>query len=832
MKDRDELLKGLTDSEVIASRIKYGQNILENKTRRKSLEIFFDIIKEPMMILLMAACSIYFILGDITEGIIMLFAIFAVAGISIIQEVRSENAISELKKLSEPLTNVIRNNVVVSIPSHELVVNDIMIIEEGQKISADGEIVLSNDLTIDESILTGESFPVSKDQENNKTFSGTNVTAGWGYVEIKSTGMNTEIGKLGKSLELIKKERTPLQLQIDRFVKLMAVAGVIAFMIVWILNYMDSGNVLHSLMHGLTLAMAILPEEIPVALSTFMALGAYHLIKNNIITKQPQTVEVLGSATVICVDKTGTITENKMEVSELYDFKEKKICDNFDHRFLSESSKEIIDYGMWASEPVPFDPMEKALRKLFDNSGNQIQTSEYEIVKEYPLSGKPPMMTHIHSNSKETIIACKGAPEGILRICELDKNQVEELNELVRSMASKGLRVLGVAKAEHATLPYPEDQTDFDWKFMGLIGLSDPPKNNISEVIKSFHESGIEVKMITGDYPVTAVSIAAKVGIRNPETFLTGEQIIGMSHDDLLKTVKEVNIFARMLPEAKLLIVNALKEKGEIVAMTGDGVNDGPALKASHIGIAMGERGTAIAKQAASLVIVNDDLSNMVTAVSFGRKIYSNLKKAIQYIISIHIPLISIVTLPLILGFKYQNIFSPIHVIFLELVMGPTCSIVYENEPIEKDIMKQKPRKLTANFFNLKELTLSIVQGLVITAGLLYILNYAIESSLNENISRTLVFTTIVCSNIFLTLTGRSKVFTIFTTIQYKNKLLYVVILVTFLILFSSLTFSPLMNVFQFEPITVIQFMYCLTVAFISVIWVEVYKFFFGNKFY
>ena len=287
-----------------------------------------------------------------------------------------------------------------------------------------------------------------------------------------------------------------------------------------------------------------------------------------------------------------------------------------------------------------------------------------------------------------------------------------------------------------------------------------------------------------------------------------------------------------MLPEAKLLIVNALKEKGEIVAMTGDGVNDGPALKASHIGIAMGERGTAIAKQAASLVIVNDDLSNMVTAVSFGRKIYSNLKKAIQYIISIHIPLISIVTLPLILGFKYQNIFSPIHVIFLELVMGPTCSIVYENEPIEKDIMKQKPRKLTANFFNLKELTLSIVQGLVITAGLLYILNYAIESSLNENISRTLVFTTIVCSNIFLTLTGRSKVYTIFTTIKYKNKLLYVVILVTFLILFSSLTFSPLMNVFQFEPITVIQFMYCLTVAFISVIWVEVYKFFFGNKFY
>ncbi len=832
MKDRDELLKGLTDSEVIESRNKFGQNILENKSRRNSLEIFLDILKEPMMILLMAACSLYFILGDITEGVIMLFAIFAVAGISIIQEVRSENAINELKKLSEPLTNVIRNNVVVSIPSHELVVNDIMIIEEGQKISADGEIVLSNDLTIDESILTGESFPVSKDQENNKTFSGTNVTAGWGYVEVKSTGMNTEIGKLGKSLELIKKERTPLQLQIDRFVKLMAVAGVIAFMFVWIFNYIDSGDILHSLMHGLTLAMAILPEEIPVALSTFMALGAFHLIKNNIITKQPQTVEVLGSATVICVDKTGTITENKMEVSELFNFREIKIYDNFDHRFLSESCKEVIDYGMWASEPVPFDPMEKALRKLFENSGNQIQTTEYEMIREYPLSGKPPMMTHIHSNSSEIIIACKGAPEGILRISDLNKQQKEEVIEIVRKMASKGLRVLGVAKANHGTMPYPEDQTEFDWKFLGLIGLSDPPKSNISEVIKNFHDSGIEVKMITGDYPVTAVSIASKVGIRNPETFLTGEKIIGMTREELLKTVKEVNVYSRMLPEAKLLVVNALKEKGEVVAMTGDGVNDGPALKASHIGIAMGEKGTAIAKQAASLVIVNDDLSNMVTAVAFGRKIYSNLKKAIQYIISIHIPLISIVTLPLILGLKFQNIFSPIHVIFLELVMGPTCSIVYENEPIEKDIMKQKPRKLTANFFNLKELTLSIVQGLVITAGLIYVLNNAIVSSLNENTARTIVFTTIVCSNIFLTLTGRSKVFTIFTTIRYKNKLLYVVVFVTFLILFISLTFSPVMNVFEFEPITLTQFFYCMTVAFISVIWVEIYKFFFGSKVY
>lgn len=834
MTEREKLLGGLSDDEVSANRIKYGLNILSDKSSRDGFKIFRDIVTEPMMLLLISVCIIYFITGDITEGIIMFMAILIVAGISIYQEVRSENAIDELKKLSEPLTNVIRNNKVVQVLSEEIVVNDTILIEEGQIITADGEIIESNDLSLDESILTGESFPVSKDQDNKKVFAGTNVTSGWGYVRVLKTGMNTEVGKLGKSIELIKKEKTPLQLQIDRFVKQMAFAGIIAFILILMLNYIDSGDFIHSLMHGLTLAMAILPEEIPVALSTFMALGAYHLLKVNIIAKQPQTVEVLGSATVICVDKTGTITENKMDVAELYDYTGKKTISNFDHRFLNDSTKELIDYAMWASEPVPFDPMEKAIRTLFEKSGNQIQVEDFNIVKEYPLSGKPPMMTHIYTNSdsKEIVIASKGAPEGLLRISGLNDEDIKEIGRKAMEMAVKGLRVLGVAKADSHEGNYPADQTEFKWKFLGLVGLNDPPKKNISEVINSFYKMGICVKMITGDYSVTALSISEKVGIKNSEKYLTGEEIINMPEEELMGKIGEVNIFSRMLPEAKLIIINALKEKGEVVAMTGDGVNDGPALKAAHIGVAMGEKGTSIAKQAASLVLVNDDLSNMVTAVSFGRKIYSNLKKAIQYIISIHIPLISIVTLPLLLGWKYQNIFSPIHVIFLELVMGPTCSIAYENEPIERDIMNQKPRKITSEFFNLRELSLSIVQGLIITAGLLGVLYYSTEKLYNENLSRTLVFTTLVCSNIFLTLTGRSRNYTVFTTIHYKNRLLYFIIFITSLILILSLTVTPVMNVFEFEGITVTQFVYCLIVSFVSVIWVELYKYLAGNKEY
>lgn len=824
MAEREDLHNGLTDEEVSISRSEFGANTLDRTGSKDFLHILKDIFTEPMMILLAAACSIYFFTGETGDGIIMLAAIFIVAGISIYQETKSESAIKALKKLTQPLTNVVRNGLKTEIPSEEIVVGDIMIIEEGQSITADGKIIDSNDLSVDESVLTGESFPVEKIPGRDEIFMGTNVASGLAYCKVTSVGMNTKLGKIGKTLESIKKEETVLQKQINVFVKRMAFIGFIAFLFVWAYNYYDSGDILHGLMHGLTLAMAVLPEEIPVALSTFMALGAYHLLKYNILTKQPQTVEALGSATVICVDKTGTLTENKMKVTEFYNFKEDKVFEFTDNEPAGESNRELVNYSKLSSEPVAFDPMEKAIEEMFEIAGDKNFVKGLKMIKEYPLSGRPPMMTHIYSDGKTVFTSCKGAPEGIISISGLTEKEKRRTDIIINEFAEKGLRVLGVAKADFQSKDFLTDQKNYNWKFLGLIALSDPPKKNIKEVIENFYRSGIEVKMITGDYPITAKSIGKQIGLRNTENVLTGEKIVHMTDQELQVSIKKINIFARMLPEAKLKIVNALKADGEVVAMTGDGVNDGPALKASNIGIAMGKKGSEIAKQEASLILIDDDLSNMVKAVALGRKIYSNLKKAIRYIISIHIPIISIVTIPLILGWKYQNIFMPIHVIFLELVMGPTCSIVFENEPIEKDIMNQKPRKLTTRFFSFKELTVSICQGLAIAFGLLGILYFAVQNGLSEETSRTMIFTSLLMSNIFLTYTGRSERFSIFTTLKYNNKLLYVITFITCLILLMSLTVRPVMNIFNFNSLTADQLLISIAVSFVSVIWIEVFK--------
>jgi len=820
--DPNHLFSGLSDAEVLSSRQEHGSNVLKDGGR-KPLSILTGVLKEPMLILLMIACSIYFFMGEISEGLIMLLSIAAVAGISIYQEIRSENALKALRKLSQPLTLVIRNGKKISIPSGELVTGDVMIISEGQQVPADAGILDSNDLSVDESILTGESFPVEKDHDHPEIFSGTTIVTGLAHARITAVGNGTRIGKLGKEMEEIKKGKTPLQLQIQRFVKRMALFGVAAFIIVWIFNFFDTRDIISSLMHGLTLAMAVLPEEIPVALSTFMALGAFHLIRNHVLARHPQTVEALGSATVICVDKTGTITENKMEVAEIYVHSAGK---NSASNELEDNvaGRELTDYAMWASEPVPFDPMEKALHEFFQKHGSR-EIHPLKMIKEYPLSGRPPMMTHIYDDEKGgCIVSCKGAPEGIVRVSNLGAAEQTRILELVHDMAAKGLRVLGVAKAEHNRSSFPVNQSEFEWKFLGLVGFSDPPKKNITNVIDSFYHAGIDVKMITGDYPVTAISIAQQVKLKHADRVVTGEEIMRMNDEELSQTVAATNVFARMLPEAKLRVVNALKAKGEIVAMTGDGVNDGPALKASHIGVAMGNRGTEIARQAASLVLVDDDLSSMVMAIALGRKIYNNLKKAIQYIISIHIPLISIVTFPLLLGWKYPNIFSPIHVIFFELVMGPTCSIVYENEPMENGIMQQRPRKVTGSFFSWRELSLSIMQGIVIGAGLMGILYYSISSAQTEGEARAMVFVTLIAANIWLTLTGRSKDFSVLTTIRYRNYMVPVVIGLTLLMLVLSLTVQPLRTIFEFDVIPVRQVLLCSAVAAVAVLWIEVYK--------
>lgn len=818
-------ITGLNDDEVIASRNKYGTNKIEIKKENNLLQILKGLLHEPMILLLLVASCLYFILGDVGDAIFMVAAILLVAAISIYQDTRSRNALEKLKDFIHPKCKVIRNGHTIEIDSEEVVMGDKVMIEEGAHIPADGIIIHSNDFSVNESLLTGESMSVYKDaiNEDNLVYTGTIVASGLAIFDVTSIGNNTNLGKIGQSIKEVEEEKTPLEKQITHFVKYMVFIGAIVFIIVWAINYFMSYNIFDSLLKALTLAMSILPEEIPVAFTTFMALGAWRLMKMGIVVKQMKTVETLGSATVICTDKTGTLTENKMHLSKLYSYDSKRIIDTSNIRSIDE--KELIRIAMWASEPIPFDPMEISIHNFYKQTTENDQRANYKIIHEYPIGGKPPMMTHIFENNNgERIIAAKGAPEAILALSDISSDEKEEIISTSRELSSGGYRMLAVATTDFNGNNFPEKQQDFKFTFKGLLAFNDPPKPNMAKVLADFYHAGIKVKIVTGDNESTTKAIAKEIKFKGFENSISGQQLVHLNETELQEKTNNTNIFSRMFPEAKLRIINALKNDNEIVAMIGDGVNDGPGLKAAHIGIAMGKKGTEIAKEAASLILVDDNLAKMVDAVAMGRKIYSNLKKAIQYIISIHIPIILTVFIPLALGWIYPNIFTPVHVIFLELIMGPTCSIIYENEPMEKNTMLQKPRSFTNTFFNWKELTTSVIQGLMITCGTLLIYQYAVSNEYNEPITRTMVFTTLISSNIVLTLVNRSFYYSILSTLRYKNNLVPLIIVITIFITTLLIYIDPLTVFFKFQHLSMQQLLISVAIGFIFVIWYEIVK--------
>lgn len=818
-------IKGLTAEEVVSAREIFGENRLNYKIKNSFFEALKSLVKEPMLILLFITSSIYFISGNIGDGIYLVSAIILVSTISLYQYSRSKNALSALEKFTQPICKVIRNGEIHEISGEEIVIGDFIIVEEGTSISADGIIIQSNDFSVNESILTGESFSINKNpnDENNLIFRGTTVDRGLAIAKIVAIGNETKLGKIGKSIENITEEKTPLELQINNFVKKMVVLGIIVFIIVWVLNYLNSFRLINSLIKALTIAMSILPEEIPIAFTTFMALGAWRLMKMGIVVKKMKTVETLGSATVICIDKTGTITENRMTLAKLYNFSTNIVHDLKEK--TNSIDQEIITIAMWASEPLPFDPMEISLHDEYSKLTTIDERSQFHIIHEYPLDGKPPMMTHIFENEKKIrIIAAKGAPEAIINVSELTNHDKLVIEKIISQFANDGYRVLGVAKAKFEDDNYPLTQQEFKFKFIGLLAFYDPPKKNIQAVLNNFYKAGISVKIITGDNAATTISIAKQIGFTGFENSISGDELMQLNEKELKEFVIKTNIFTRMYPDAKLRIINALKSNNEIVAMTGDGVNDGPALKAAHIGIAMGKKGTEIAKQSASLILLEDDLSKMIEAIAMGRKIYSNLKKAIRYIISIHIPIILTVFIPLALGWIYPNIFSPIHIIFLELIMGPTCSIIYENESLEIDSMIKKPRQFTSTFFNRKELVVSIIQGLFITFGTLSIYEFAVSQSYNENTTRTMVFLVLITANIFLTLVNRSFSSSIFETMKNKNNLVLLINSITISITALLLFVKPINHFFEFEKLSIIQLILSVVVGFLSIIWFEIVK--------
>lgn len=817
-------LNGLDQDQIDESRKKHGDNYLSHKQHFTWAKTIIDALTDPMVLLLFAGSTVYFLIGNQADGAFLAIGILLISAISSFQNFRSNKALAELEQLADPVVDVIRAGRRSEVSRGDIVVGDILVVDEGKFVAADGQIIRSNDFSVDESILTGESLPVYKDENSNsEVFSGTIAVTGLAFVKVTAVGDKTQLGTIGSRIEGIKTQQTPLELQIKGFVKKMALVGGVVFLAVWIINFRNTGSVLESLIQALTLAMSILPEEIPVAFSTFMALGAWRLAKIGVIVKQTRTVETLGSATVICTDKTGTITQNKMALAALYAAADQQVSGISAN--LTSNEKELVRWAMWASEPVPFDPMEIALHAAYKEMFPEDERRHYQMEFEYPLSGKPPMMTHVFHDSKGSrIIAAKGAPEAIFRVAAMAPEEFKKADEASAILAAQGYRVLGVANASFDGSTFPSSQEDLPFAFAGLVAFFDPPKENIRSVFNDFYNAGITVKIITGDNQITTRAIAQQSGFRGYDKLIDGEVVMGLSESALRNCVKENFIFYRMFPEAKLKVINALKENNEIVAMTGDGVNDGPALKAAHIGIAMGKKGSEIAKGAASLILVDDDLQNMVHAIAVGRRIYSNLKKAVQYIISIHIPIILVVFIPLVLGWVYPNIFSPIHIIFLEMVMGPTCSIVYENEPLEGQVMRDKPRPFTTTFFSTQELSISIFQGLMIACGVLSVYKFGTYRGFDEALVRTMVFTTLVSSNIVLTLVNRSFHHSIFTTLKYKNSLIAVVLIGTIIISGLIIYIKTVAAFFEFTPLHLWQLALSIGVGFIFTIWYEIPK--------
>ena len=825
MKDISEVnrlnsIKGLNDHEVVQQRELNGSNKVIHE-KNLLLANLMSVAKEPMFILLLIACGVYFTIQEFPEAFTMLAALFFVAGIDVFQNFRSQKAIKALSRITEKKTRVIRNSLSLEIDIESLVTKDIIICEEGTIVPADATILSSNDFSVNEAILTGESASVEKLQGED-ILQGTLVNRGYCYAEIKAVGKQTVLSGIGDLVAITREEKTPLQLKVSKFVKIMVFAGSIAFALVWGYHWWESGDMMHGLLHGLTMAMSVLPEEIPVALSTFMALGAYRLLKHGIIARSPKTVETLSSATVICVDKTGTLTQNLMIVANTFSAKDNEEV-NFAH---SPKVSKVLEYAMWASEENPFDPMEKSIHEQYARLSKNDQRNEFKMVMEFPLSTSLPVMTHVYQNNKkEYIISCKGALEGILKLCDLSEGEVSASLEKGKTYAQNGLRILGVAKGYWNQENYPQKHEDIPFEFLGIITFLDPIDDHIPDVIENFGKVGIEVKMITGDYMETAIAIAKQTHIKTMNV-ITGSEMAKMKDEDLVKEVGDISIFARIKPKAKMRIINALKKAGEIVAMTGDGVNDAPALKSAHIGISMGKRGTDVAKGAAGLVLSGDDLGKMIDAIFLGRRINQNLIKAIRYIISIHIPIILLVTLPIFIDWLPVMLFAPVHVIFLELIMGPTCSIIYENEPTIEQDLKQPIELGNKNLLKSTQLWVTILQGIVITLGCLIAGYYADSKGFDEFTIRTYIFTTLVFSNIFLTLVNRSFSHTIIQTIQRKNKLIPLIISISVVLLLLILYTPTLNQLFNVSSLTLNEFYPLLVIAFISTIWIEPFKYF------
>lgn len=821
--------KGLSTEEANALQARYGKNELTTEKKESFLRKILHIISEPMFVLLLIAATIYFLLGEQQDGIIMLVFVVGIITIDVVQEWKTDKTLNALKSLSEPKIEVLRDNVRQSINSSDLVPGDIIFVHEGVKIPADGFVIKCSGLKVDESSLTGESVGVFKTTErsNDKDYwrddycyQGTLVIQGTGAIKVDKIGNHTEYGKIGLSVSKKTNDKTPLQKQIDKLVFYCAILALILFITVSLLTFINlSGasfkdRLIDSILSGVTLAMAMIPEEFPVVLTVFLSMGAWRLAKKHSLVKKLPSVETLGAVSVLCVDKTGTITQNRMEVAET---------------FVNTGNEQNLAYNMCLScEEDTYDPMETAMFKYaeqFDISKREL--FKHKKLKQFPFSNENKIVGVAYEINQDILVAAKGSPESILKLCNINPAVKKEVEAKIQQLQEKGLRVIAVASRRFAE-PYeiPDELTSIQLEFDGLVSLIDPPRKNVNEDIKSCYKAGVKVVMITGDNGITASAIAKSVGIQNSQNVITGEMLDRMTAAEPKEAVKDVAIFSRVVPEHKMRIVEAFQANGEIVAMTGDGVNDAPALKQANIGIAMGKNGSEVSREAADLVLLDDNFHTIVETIQDGRRIYDNIKKAIGYILIIHIPIaLSSLFGPLLKIAPSDLMLLPLHVVLLELLIDPTCSIIFERQPAESNIMNRPPRSIKEGIVNKNIIIKSLLQGLIVFIGSFGLYYYGLKVLGAPELARTMALLALVFSNIFIVQVNSSDSDLVYQTLPklIKDKVMLIINLVVIVTGFL-LVYSPLNSLFGFQPLTAIELVIVFAVAFASVFWYELVK--------
>ena len=767
----NQLPTGLSAVEAAARLAAEGYNELADGQRRSLFGIAAEVAREPMFLLLLGAGSIYLLMGDVHGALILLGFVVIIMAVTILQEHRTERALVALRDLSSPRALVFRDGAPLRIPGREVARGDILMLSEGDRVPADGLVLSAHELAVDESLLTGESLPVAKlaglpesgesADEGLRVFAGTLVISGQGLVRVSAIGSATALGRIGKSLQAIEQEVSPLQHEMAWLTRRLAVIGILLCLLLTLLHAFILGGWLAGLLAGITLAMGILPQEFPVILIVFLAFGARRIARQRVLTRRLGAIETLGETTVLCVDKTGTLTQNRMEVAALMVGEDSlDIATPSQLQELPERFHELLEYAVLASETEPHDPMEQAFHRLAQEylANTEHLHADWALAREYELSPDLLAMSHLWRipGQGRNAVATKGSPEAIADLCHLSEAARQRIAAQAAGMAERGLRVLGIAKAAHRGADWPAIQHDFDFEFIGLIGLADPLRPEVPAAVEECRQAGIRVAMITGDHPRTAQAIARRAGIDDAR-ILTGqqlEQLEAVGASALRAGIRGVCVFARVTPRQKLAIVEALKADGEIVAMTGDGVNDAPALKSAHIGIAMGKRGTDVARESASLVLLDDDFGAIVQAIRLGRRIFANLRQAMIYTLAVHVPIIGLSILPLLFGLPL--VLAPIHIAFLELVIDPACSVVFEAEEADSQVMRRPPRSPRERLVAMHHIALSLIQGALSTLVVMLLYWAALRHGIATAEARSIAFVALIAANSVLIFSSRS----------------------------------------------------------------------------